>query len=139
MTERGWKRMFVIAAAWNLAGGVIIYAAAPRIFSTAGLGVPEPAAYFHSWIALFMTFGIGYYMVSRDLHGRRDIVLLGIIGKLAFSAIFVAHMLARPGAIPALFLIPVVGDLVFVVLFAVFLRWERREGMRIGSPARSAR
>jgi hypothetical protein len=48
-------------------------------------------------------------------------------------------MLARPGAIPALFLIPVVGDLVFVVLFAVFLRWERREGMRIGSPARSAR
>lgn len=126
MGERGYRRMFVIAAVWNLAGGVIIYAAAARIFATAGLGVPEPAAYFHSWIALFMTFGIGYYMVSRDLHGRRDIALLGIIGKLAFSVIFIAHMIATPGAIPALFLIPVVGDLIFVVVFAMFLRWERR-------------
>jgi hypothetical protein len=140
MTELGWRRLFVIAAVWNLVGGVIIYGAAPRIFATAGLGVPDPAAYFHAWIALFMTFGIGYYLVSRDLHGRRDIVLLGIIGKFAFSVIFIAHMLARPGTIPALFLIPVVGDLVFVVLFALFLRWERRESARASlAPAGSTR
>ena len=74
-------------------------------------------------LGLFMTFGIGYWMVSADMYGNRNIVILGMIGKLAFSVVFVANIVLFRGQVPLLFLIPVTGDLVFVVLFWMFLRF----------------
>lgn len=133
MSDRFYSRIFHVAAAWNIVGGVVIFFGAGWIFGAAGLAGPEPAAYFHAWIVLFMTFGVGYYLVARDLYGRRDIVLLGIIGKLAFSAVFLAHMTLQPGTIPGVFLIAVVGDLVFVVLFVMFLRRERAPALGAGA------
>jgi len=62
------------------------------------------------------------------LNGNKNIVILGIIGKLSFSAIFIAGMLSEPGKVPFFFLIPVFGDLVFVVLFWRFLTFARQMG-----------
>jgi hypothetical protein len=97
------------------------------IFAIVGLSLPEPPAYFHSWIALFMVFGIGYYMVYRDMYGNKNIVILGIIGKLAFSIISAYNMIAYPNKIPIFFLAPIIGDLVFVALFLAFLNFARKE------------
>ncbi len=129
MTENAYRRMFFVAALWNLAGGVFIIAATAWLFASAGLPVPSPSLYYYAWIALFMTFGIGYYMVFRDMYRNRDIVLLGAIGKLAFAAVFLYQFVTRGGEIPRFFLVPVVGDLVFVVLFVLFLRFAARKGM----------
>lgn len=129
MNETGYKRMFWIAAFWNLAGGCAIIAATSWIFGSAGVPKPAPPLYYYAWIALFMTFGIGYYLVYRDMYRNRDIVLLGAIGKLAFAAVFVYNFLAYPGGVPRLFLIPVIGDLVFVVLFVLFLRFARGKSL----------
>lgn len=128
MSELGFRRMFLIGALWNVGGGVFIVAAAGWIFSAAGLAPPDPPVYFHSWIALFMVLGAGYYMVYRNLYGNRDIVVLGIIGKLAFSVIFITDMIVFRGQIPLFFLIPVIGDLVFVALFWMFLRFAGSRG-----------
>jgi len=121
VSERFFKRLFQVGALWNLLGGAFIVLFTSWIFENAGLTPPSPALYYQSWIALFMTFGLGYYFVSRDLAGNRNIALLGMIGKLAFSAVFTYHFLVHPGEVPRFFLVPVAGDLVFAVLFAVFL------------------
>jgi hypothetical protein len=131
MGERFYKRMFLIGALWNLLGGVAIVLATPLIFGIQGLKPPQPRVYYDSWIALFMTFGIGYWIVSRELLRNRPIVVLGIIGKLAFSAIFIYGMLTLPGEIPRLFWIPVVGDLIFAILFWMFLRYSRNLAPRV--------
>jgi len=55
-------------------------------------------------------------------------VILGIIGKLAFAAAFIYNLVAFSGQVPRLFLIPVVGDLVFVVLYWMFLSFAKRMG-----------
>jgi hypothetical protein len=128
MSEAFYKRQFLIGALWNVVGGLLVAVGTPWIFASAGLEVPQPPVYYAGWMALFITFGIGYYMVYRDMYGNRNIVILGIIGKLGFSAVFVYCMIAYRGQIPSLFLIPVAGDLVFVVFFWMFLRFARQAG-----------
>jgi hypothetical protein len=123
--EAFYKNMFLVGAVWNVLGGGLIVAATGWIFSRAGLRPPEPPLYYNAWIALFVVFGIGYYMVSRDLYRNKNIVVLGIIGKLAFSAIFIYNLISYPSQVPRFFLIPVIGDLVFVVLFGMFLGFAR--------------
>jgi hypothetical protein len=125
MGERFYKPMLFVAAVWNVIGGAFIIFRSDWIFGREGLSVPVPPLYYYAWIALFMTFGIGYYIVWRNPFANTNIILLGIIGKLAFSAIFIWNMLAFRGQIPRLFLIPVVGDLIFVVLFIIFLFYAR--------------
>jgi hypothetical protein len=48
---------------------------------------------------------------------------MGVIGKSAFSAVFLYNFVSHPGQIPVFFLIPIGGDLVFVGLFVMFLRF----------------
>jgi hypothetical protein len=126
MNETTFKRIFLVGAIWNLAGGAFILFATNWIFSTSGLTVPSPPAYYHSWIALFLVFGFGYYLVSRNLYRNRDIALLGAIGKLAFAAVFTYNLAAYPGQVPRFFLGPMVGDVVFAILFLIFVFNARR-------------
>ena len=118
----------MIAALWNLAGGAFILIATQWIFARAGLSVPEPRAYYDSWIALFMTFGVGYYMVYENMYANKNIAVLGIIGKLAFAAVFLYGLYGVKAQIPRFFIIPVAGDLVFVLLFWMFLSHAKRAG-----------
>ena len=123
-----YRRVFLAGAIWNLAGGAFIVAATGWIFATAGLPTPSPPMYYQSWIALFIVFGFGYYLVARDLDRNRDIALLGGIGKLAFAAIFLYHYIESPGQAPAFFWIPLIGDVVFAVLFLRFYSLRARGG-----------
>jgi hypothetical protein len=127
MTETFYRRMFLVASVWNIGGGVVIASFGGLIFSRVGLSLPEPPAYFHSWIALFMVFGVGYYMVYRDMYSNKNIVILGILGKLGFAIIFAYNMIAYPNKIPLFFLAPLIGDLVFVALFLAFLNFARKQ------------
>lgn len=126
--EQFFKRMFLVGSLWNLLGGVLILSFSSWIFATAGLTRPHPPLYFHAWIALFMVFGIGYYMVFLDMYANKNLVILGMIGKAAFSFIFIRNLIAYRSQVPVFFLIPVVGDVIFVFLFAWFLMYARRGG-----------
>lgn len=125
MGERFYKGMFLAGALWNLLGGVAIIALTGWIFRRQGLTPPHPPAYYQSWIALFMTFGLGYLMIWRDMYGNKNLVLLGAIGKLAFVTIFAINMLLYKGLVPRLFWIPMAGDVVFAGLYLQFLRHAR--------------
>jgi hypothetical protein len=128
MTETFYKRQFLVGALWNVVGGFFVAVATPSIFGWSGLSTPQPPAYYAAWIALFITFGIGYFTVYRDMYNNKNIVVLGIIGKLAFSAVFICCMTLYKGQIPSFFWVPVIGDLVFVVLFWMFLRFAKQVG-----------
>ena len=127
MTEANYKRMFLIGALWNLGGGAIVVVATNWIFALSNLKLPSPAVYYYAWVALFISFGIGYYRTYLDMYRNRDIVLIGAIGKSAFAAVFFYYYLAYPGQVPWFFIIPVAGDLVFVVFFVMFLRFAQRK------------
>lgn len=126
MTEVSFRRVFFLAAVWNVVGGMFIVGATGWIFQSSGLAVPFPPAYYYTWTAMILTFGVGYYCVYRDMFRNRDIVLMGVIGKTAFAAVFVHSFMSYAGQIPVVFLIPIAGDLVFVVFFVIFLSFARQ-------------
>jgi hypothetical protein len=128
MGESFYKKVFLIGALWNIAGGVLIVLLTGWIFASVNLTPPQPSVYYYSWIALFVTFGIGYYMVYLDMYRNKNLVILGMIGKSSFAAIFLAGFAAMPGQIPGVFLIAVIGDLVFVGLYGMFLNFAKRTG-----------
>ena len=72
------------------------------------------------FLALAFVFGIGYYWVSRDVRKNRDLVRLGVLGKLAVFVLFSIAWIT--GEIPFLLVFPGVGDLIFAILFIGFLR-----------------
>lgn len=128
MNERFYKIVFLVGALWNLVGGVVIVVLTDWIFATAGLKPPFPPPYYYSWIALFVTFGFGYYMVYRDMYANKNLIVLGMIGKFSFAVIFIFNIAVYEGQVPLFFLIPVIGDLIFVLLFWMFLRFARKAG-----------
>jgi hypothetical protein len=128
MGETFYKKVFLIGALWNIGGGAGIVLFTGWIFSSANLTPPQPSVFYYSWIALFVTFGIGYYMVYLDMYGNKNLAILGMIGKSSFAAIFLAGFATMPGQIPGVFLIAVIGDLVFVVLYGMFLNFARKMG-----------
>ena len=128
MGQTFYNNMFLAGAIWNVLGAAILLGIHDWVFYTADLNPPDPPLYFYGWIALFMTFAIGYYMVSRDLFNNKNIVILGIIGKLVFSGIFIYYVISASDLVPMLMLVPVIGDLVFVALFGMFLNYARSTG-----------
>lgn len=114
------KTLFIAAACWNwlaAAGYVLAGNPARAHFGLPPSNDPLSAQLFAALVALF---GLGYYYVSRDTAKNRAIVKLGIIGKMLVFLIFVYH--AATGNIPWTFVIPTLGDVVFAVLFLLFLR-----------------
>lgn len=124
VTDRTYQRIFLVGALWNLFGAGSFFLLWRQAFAYFHLEPPHYLAFFQAWLALAFVFGIGYYYVSRDLYGNLNIVRLGIYGKTAFSAIFIYHVIFS-GFHPV-FLGGAFIDLVFVVLYGLFLAHARR-------------
>lgn len=123
MTERFYKYMFLVAALWNVLWGVFGVVFTRWTFALANLAFPELFAYYYTCMALVIAYGIGLFMVFRDMYGNRSLIIVGIIGKVSYAIIFLYFFIALPGKLPLSFLIPVIGDLVFVALFGLFLNF----------------
>lgn len=115
--EAFWRGLFAVAAGFNLAVGLPMVLAPGALISLLGMRPVEP---FFPRVAglLILVFGLGYALVSRDL-ARREIVLLGVVGKVGVVALLAWSWLdgSVPGSVVALGS----GDLLFALAFATFL------------------
>jgi hypothetical protein len=123
MSDRTFRRIFLVGALWNFFGAGLFFLLWRPAFALFALEPPNYLAFFQSWLALAFVFGIGYYYVFRDLYGNLNIVRLGIYGKTAFALIFIYHVLFS-GFHPV-FLSGAFIDLGFVVLYGLFLAHAR--------------
>jgi hypothetical protein len=112
-----WRVVFGLAALFNLAVGIGM---------AAGIGAlpgepPLPREVFVTEVAglLIAVFGLGYILAARNPTAHRGIILLGAIGKSAMPFISGLHFLR--GEIPASALALSFVDLLFVILFVIFL------------------
>jgi hypothetical protein len=123
--DAGYKRLFSLAAVYNLALGLVFLLLFSRIVTSLHMAVPPPQnAVFHQMaILLAMVFGIGYYVLSRDLYRQRGIVVLGIIAKTIVFLLFLYHVLFS-GLHLLLFMVGV-ADLIFALLFCKYIRFVR--------------
>ncbi|MFZ5609623.1 MAG: hypothetical protein ACOY99_08435 [Pseudomonadota bacterium] len=120
VSDRAWRGVFFIAAAFNIAAAAF-FALAPDV--ALALFQFPPVTGQVVWYALFWwlvaAFGIGYYLVGRDLVANRSIALLGLVGKL--GVVVVGAVLWGRGQLSSPMAALVAGDLVFSVFFLLFL------------------
>lgn len=114
-----WSVLFAVAALVNLGVGAAM--ALGPVPVAAELGVTGPGApYAITMVGMMIAvFGVGYAIVARNPAGNRGIVWIGVIGKLGAATL--AAMQYQQGLIPMQTFALGMGDVVFAVIFLLFL------------------
>jgi hypothetical protein len=119
--EKIFKFMFLLAALWNLTGAVFGYFNTAYTFQGIfGRELTDPLyfeIYQGTWGTTFVYF-FGYLLVAHNPVKHSGIVIVGGIGKLAFAAKELQFYLS--GIANPFILIIIVGDFIFLVLFAYY-------------------
>lgn len=119
--KKSHRDLFLSAALFNWAVAITFLFAYQPVFNLIGLSpVPQNPIYLHLFACLVAAFGLAYYWISQDFQKNRNLVKLGIIGKLTVFALPLAYCLASSISwqLPALASV----DLIFAILFANALR-----------------
>jgi hypothetical protein len=128
--ERYYRGLFTIAALYDLLLGVTFTFFPARAFAALGISDKLPA--FGGYVTLLGAFvlviGIAYALISRgDLRGNADLILVGTLYKLAYSAAAFYYWAA--GTLPHVAFAALFGvaDAVFFVLMAECYLYLKRE------------
>ncbi|MFW9767351.1 MAG: hypothetical protein ACFFEM_00920 [Candidatus Thorarchaeota archaeon] len=82
--ERYHRMIFLTAAVWNMILGAAFFIL-PRIdigyFIATGLVIPNTLLWFDSFIGLVFIFGIGFYLVSKDMMENHGIIKMSLFEK----------------------------------------------------------
>ncbi|MEX0838285.1 MAG: hypothetical protein WD034_02025 [Parvibaculum sp.] len=121
MNGKYWSAIFWAAAIFNFLAGLPPLLVPEMVVANAELPpfAPEHLLIVRMSGLLICTFGIGYAMVALGWPGTRQIVALGLIGKLGLCFL-VALQFAQTG-VSATVIGATAGDFIFVVLFALYL------------------
>lgn len=126
MREKIWPMVFWAAAVFNFLAGL------PSVLtpsmSAINIGLP-PLVPEHVMLAqmsglLICIFGVGYAMVAMGRPGARQIVFLGLLGKIGVCVLLALRL--REIDVPAPMIWLTLGDLLFVIAFVTFLVREKR-------------
>ena len=129
--DKFWAGAFRFKGVWNCVICVLFFFGDDPVRDSLGVPRPDPA-YRAMFLSLAFVFGLGYWRVGQDLMSHRDTVRGGVLGQVSVFAV-VAYEVFVARRLPELFLVPGVVDLLFAILFGVFL-W-RTAGRDGGAPA----
>jgi hypothetical protein len=114
-----WKYIFQLKAAINWIESVALLFADRWIRELLGEKPLTNPEYLQLFVVLVFIIGIGYWWVSQDISRNREIVKLGIYAQYSVFGVLAYQTLI--GNVHPLYLIPGVIDLIFAILFSLFL------------------
>jgi hypothetical protein len=119
--EKYYRFLFSISAIYDFLLGVTFMFFAERAFAALGISDKLPAirGYLTLLGAFVLVIGIGYFLIARgDLRQNADLILVGTLYKLAYSA--TAFYYWAQGSLPhvAFGAVFAVADAVFFILMA---------------------
>lgn len=122
---QAWRVFFAIAAFFNMAVATAMLVAPGQMaghLSIGGAGAPYVVA---TLGLLIGAFGLGYAIVASAPARNHGIIWMGVVGKLGVAAMAMLQFAA--GMIPFNYFALGMGDLVFAVMFGLFLWRMRRQ------------
>lgn len=114
--ERYYRGLFLVAAIYDLVLGIAFTLFHIPVFEMVGV-TPPGSGYVPLLGSFLFVIGVAYYLIWRgDLYQQRDLILVGTLYKLAYSAI--AFIYWAIGDIPHVLFAAVFGvaDVIFFVL-----------------------
>jgi len=127
--EGAYRNLFLVAALYDFILGAVFFVFWQPIFDNI-LNIPRPnnlvyLAFYQGAAAFVFNMGIGFYFVYRNMYRNVDIVKLGIIFKIFYSAVAFYWVIVE--GMPGIFALFGLVDLVFIAFFILFLRAYNRE------------
>ena len=121
-----YKGLFLLAAVYDLILGIVFMFFPKSAFNI--VGVPEKLPDFVGYISLIGAFlfviGVAYYLIYRgDLQKNRDLILVGVLYKLAYFSITFYYFAI--GNIPHIIffgLFGVVDLIMFILMVECYIR-----------------
>jgi hypothetical protein len=125
MSEKFWKRMWGAAVWHNVIGFVVLVIGRNWIYTSAGQPTPAPVLSLHydTWIGLVGVFGVLYYKVYRNMYASRDLVVVGILGKLTSATPQLVYWILFTDQYPLMLIGPIFTDYIFAFLYWRFLKF----------------
>lgn len=114
-----WKYIFQLKAAINWIESLALLFADRGIRELLGDKPLTNPEYLQLFVVLVFVIGIGYWWVSQDISRNREIVKLGIYAQCSVFVVLAYQTLV--GNVHPFYLIPGVIDLIFAILFGLFL------------------
>jgi len=114
-----WKYIFQLKAMINWIESLALLFADPWIRELLGEKPLTNPEYLQLFVVLVFVIGIGYWWVSQDISRNREIVKLGIYAQSSVFVVLAYQTLV--GNVHPFYLIPGVIDLIFAILFGLFL------------------
>jgi len=136
LSKKFYSMMFLLGALWNASFSIpgllfpefsMNIAFGPDMDQSLILGNYYSYSIYLFWWGSVLLFGIGYYIVSRDINKNRGIVWMAVIAKLCFFYFFTYSYFT--GRSTVLSFLGGSGDLVFTILFLNFLWQSRKEAI----------
>jgi hypothetical protein len=114
-----WKYIFQLKAMINWIESLALLFADRWIRELLGEKPLINSEYLQLFVVLVFVIGIGYWWVSQDISRNREIVKLGIYAQSSVFVVLAYQTLI--GNVHPFYLIPGVIDLIFAILFGLFL------------------
>lgn len=116
-TERRFRVVFVLAATYDISLGIVFTFFSTPAFEVLGLEDEAPEGGYVPLLGSFtLVLGIAYALIARaDLYRNRDLIVVGTLYKLAYSAIAVFFLAIDQVPHPAFVVLGAI-DVVFLVL-----------------------
>ncbi|BAZ13695.1 hypothetical protein NIES4071_55350 [Calothrix sp. NIES-4071] len=114
-----WKYVFQLKAVINWVESVFLLLSDQWIREFLNLEPLVNAEYSHLFLALVFVIGIGYWWVGQDIPNNFSIVKLGIYAQYSVFSVLAYHTVV--GNIHPFYLMPGVIDLIFAILFTIFV------------------
>ncbi|KUG22690.1 hypothetical protein ASZ90_007525 [hydrocarbon metagenome] len=126
-----WQKMFFVGSLWNIGIGLIglfFYDFSIKMFfgSQAVTSNLLALIFFRFFMLAVIIFGVGYYIVSRDLSGNRAVIWMGLTAKLIIFFTFVYYYVQQQATLFSV--IACSGDFAFSILFILFL-YQTKDGI----------
>lgn len=116
--ERYHKTMYLIAALWNwilATSFLILPILSMDYFTLFGLPIPNTMLWFNSFFGLVFAFGIGFYIISRNIRENHGLIQIAVFEKTWVFLMGLSFFLIGEASIWVI--VVVLGDLIFGILF----------------------
>jgi hypothetical protein len=119
-----WRWLFALVGVYDVALGFAFFFFHGPLFDELAIDRPETSAYVHLAAALIAVQGLGYFLIARRPVRNVDLVVVGVLYKLVYTALAVYYWLIDE--LPhEIFLGFGMFDAIVMVAFLAFLRRNR--------------
>ena len=120
-----YRGLFLVAAGYDTLLGLAFVLFHAPIYAHFGISPPNHPGYVQLPALFIAIMGVADWLVARDPVRNRDLVLIRVLMKVAYSGLCAVY--AGRGGLPSLWLTLAIGNVVFIVPYVAFLVAVRGE------------